>query len=229
MLLKNNDAGIEYLLQKPHCNDQKKNKKIAFLLHGFAQRASHMMNMVGKQISKEIPNTYVCSINGFHACKGYEGKKRYDWLRYDGYNWDKDSIQFTANKTAKILEVFIDHALEEYDLEYKDFVLVGFSQGTRVSLHTALRLKNSCAGVLGFSGALSLPEMLSKEVVSRPPVCLIHGDGDEVLPLTESVMAKKSLEEVGISVELEIIEDLGHTVNEKALNKGLEFLRKVLS
>ncbi|MEQ9115877.1 MAG: prolyl oligopeptidase family serine peptidase [Rickettsiales bacterium] len=224
MLLKDRD--VEYLLIRPKVPDR---CKIVFLLHGFAQRASHMMNLIGKSIAKNIPNAYICSINGFHKCKGFEDRRRYDWLRYDGKIWDKNAIQHTANKTSILLTGFIEDRLKEFNLAYKDFAFVGFSQGTRVSLHVALRMNQKCAGVLGYSGALSLPGMIADELKSKPQILLIHGDNDKILQPSESILAANLLRNLGVQVDVNILQNLEHTINKDGVELGIKFLRKIFS
>src|SRR5690606_27915879 len=81
------------------------------------------------------------------------------------------------------LNAFIDRVLAEEGLGPEALALVGFSQGTMMSLHVAPRRPVPVAAVVGFSGRLLEPERLERESVSKPPVLLVHGDGDEMVPV----------------------------------------------
>src|SRR5690606_31804003 len=93
--------------------------------------------------------------------------------------------------------------------------LIGFSQGTMMSLYTAPRRKNACACIIGFSGALIAPELLKQEATSRPPVTLVHGTADMVVPFQAMGMAKQGLEEAGIAVEAHERPGLGHGIDHR--------------
>ena len=83
---------------------------------------------------------------------------------------------------APILDGFLDAELEKAGLTAERLALVGFSQGTMMALHVGLRRAAAPSAIVGFSGALLAPELLPGEIVSRPPVVLIHGAADEVVP-----------------------------------------------
>ena len=96
------------------------------------------------------------------------------------------------------LDAFIDRVLADEGLDPGRLILFGFSQGTMMSLHVAPRRPAPVAGVVGFSGRLLVPERLKGETVSRPPVLLLHGDADEMVPpaslpeATETLQAQAS-------------------------------------
>src|SRR6201997_5344382 len=92
------------------------------------------------------------------------------------------SILAGVRAAAPILDAFIDDALEARNLEESRLALVGFSQGTMMSLYVGLRRAKALAGIVGFSGALIGSETLPQDIRSRPPVLLIHGDSDEIVP-----------------------------------------------
>ncbi len=201
-------------------------QKLVFLFHGYAQRASYMNNVLAAKMRPHLPKVKFISVNGLHECKGYEGKGRYDWLRYNGSEWNPDVIRIVAADISKIIEDFIYKKTEEHGLTVSDIAMIGFSQGTRVCLHTSLRMQKCCACVIGYSGALSLPELITAELVSRPDIMLIHGYEDEVLPYTESLRAQKVLLEHDINVEVKLIKELEHKIGVEATDVGLEFLKK---
>jgi phospholipase/carboxylesterase len=129
---------------------------------------------------------------------------------------------------APILDAYINIELTKRGLDDARLALVGFSQGTMAALHVALRRAKPCAGVLGFSGRLIGEETLAGEIGSRPPVLLIHGTADEVLPIQSMREAKDRLEALGIAVEAHERPGLGHGIDEFGLAAGMRFLVRVL-
>ena len=81
-----------------------------------------------------------------------------------------------------VRRIFFHKTMAGYGLDESKTVLVGFSQGTMMALHVGLRRAKQLAGIVGFSGMLAAPDALGAEIKSRPPVLLLHGDSDEMLP-----------------------------------------------
>jgi len=73
--------------------------------------------------------------------------------------------------------------------------------------------------IVGFSGALPGAESLGAEIRSRPPVCLIHGDADPVVPHDLGLMAQGRLEALGVAVAFHTSRGAGHSI----APDGLEF------
>ncbi len=128
--------------------------------------------------------------------------------------------------SAAMLDGFLDEALAARGLDGGRLALVGFSQGTMMSLYTGLRRAVAPAGIVGFSGALVGADTLPQEIRARPPVLLVHGDADEVVPAQDMPLAVKALEAAGVKVESLIRPGLGHGIDEEGLKRGGAFLRR---
>jgi phospholipase/carboxylesterase len=128
--------------------------------------------------------------------------------------------------TAPTLDAFIDGALAARNLDDRKLALVGFSQGTMMSLYVGLRRANPAAAILGYSGALVGAELLAQEIRSRPPVLLVHGDADEIVPPMMLPHAVEALRAARVPVEDLTCPGLGHGIDEAGLRRGGEFLRK---
>ena len=126
------------------------------------------------------------------------------------------------------LQVFIKARLEEEGLSEDRLVLFGFSQGTMMSLHIAPRMSEAVAAVVGFSGRLLEPEHLADEVVSKPPVLLIHGDVDEVVPPESLPQAGEALTSAGFEVYAHVMKGTGHGIAQDGLSVALAFMREKL-
>ena len=135
------------------------------------------------------------------------------------------------NEAAPILERFLDAELKRRDLPPSALALVGFSQGTMMSLHVGLRRPAAPVGIVGYSGMLVMPEdvdveSFTAEIRSKPPVLLIHGDTDQLIPVQALFHAAQSLAALGIPAQWHISSGVGHGIDQEGLRQGGEFLAK---
>jgi len=133
-------------------------------------------------------------------------------------------IEAGIRAVAPVLDTFIDAELARAGLGAERLALVGFSQGTMMSLFLAPRRAPAAAAVLGYSGALRGAERLAMETVSRPPVMLIHGSADEVVPAGALAEAEAGLLAAGFAVSTHLRPGLGHGIDEEGLALGGRFL-----
>lgn len=124
------------------------------------------------------------------------------------------------------LNAFLDALMVDEDLLPEQVALVGFSQGTMMSLHVGPRREDELAGIVGFSGRLLAPESLADEFQSKPPILLIHGDQDDVVPVQSLPEAAEALQEAGFKeVFAHIMEGTAHGIAPDGLGVALAFLR----
>ncbi|HZH25693.1 MAG TPA: alpha/beta fold hydrolase [Azospirillaceae bacterium] len=149
-----------------------------------------------------------------------------------GYQWfslqDRTPARILAGvqAAAPMLDAFLDELLESYRLGPERLALVGFSQGTMMAMHVAMRRDKPVAGVVGFSGALVGAELLAEDIRSRPPVLLVHGDADQIVPVQASRLALGALEAAGIKARLVVRPGLPHSIDGVGLTEGAAFLRE---
>ena len=134
-----------------------------------------------------------------------------------------------AASAAPALDAFITQELERTGLSSDRLLLVGFSQGTMMALHVGLRRPEPVAGIVGISGMLVAPELLEAEIRTRPPVLLIHGTADDVVPFRSMDSASAALSGVGIPVDTHVSPGLGHTIGQDGLAAATAFARRVLA
>lgn len=126
---------------------------------------------------------------------------------------------------APILNHYIDHLLAIFGLAEENMALIGFSQGTMMSLYVGLRRARPLAGIVGYSGMLVGPDLLASEIRSRPPVLLVHGDADGILPVESLPQAEKALKANNVPVEAHVRPGLAHGIDEEGIRLGQEFLK----
>lgn len=191
-------------------------KRLVILLHGLGSDGNDLIGLA-PLLKDALPDTQFVSPNAPFPC---------DMAPY-GYQWfslqDRHPAAMLAGvqKAEPIVNGFIDAQRDRFKLEDKDVALVGFSQGTMTSLHVAPRRAKPLAGVVGFSGAL-----IAVESVSTPPICLIHGEQDDVVPFPAMAHAEKALKAAGISVETHARPYLPHSIDPEGLDIAQKFLRK---
>ena len=138
-----------------------------------------------------------------------------------------------VNAAAPILDAFLDAELKRRNLPPSKLALVGFSQGTMMSLHVGLRRAVPPAAIVGFSGMLVVPEdvdpeRFAGEIRARPPVLLVHGDQDQLIPVQAVFHAAQGLSALDLSVEWHISAGIGHGIDQEGLRHGGEFLARRL-
>jgi phospholipase/carboxylesterase len=119
---------------------------------------------------------------------------------------------------------YLDAVLETRALTAADVALVGFSQGTMLSLHCALRRKSPVAALVGFSGMLVAPDRLIGEITARPPVLLIHGEQDPVVPFEAMGLAARTLEALAVPTLALARPGLDHSIDDEGLAASIRFV-----
>lgn len=153
-----------------------------------------------------------------------------------GHQWfslqDRDPHKIAAGiaQAFPLLSDFIADMSAQYNVPFDRIALVGFSQGTMMSLYTAPRFKHKLAGVLGYSGALFGEDGFADGAASRRlPISLVHGTADDVVPFGAMGHAEQALQGAGFEVESLACPGLGHSIDEAGLRAGGSFLARVLA
>jgi phospholipase/carboxylesterase len=200
-----------------------KPRRLVLLLHGLGADGNDLIGLA-PYWAPRLADAEFLSPNAPFPC---------DFAPY-GYQWysiqdhSPEMQQAGVRAAAPILDAFIDEALAARGLEARDLALVGFSQGTVMALFVGLRRPRPVAGILGFSGRLVAPELLAAELRSRPPVLLVHGTEDPLIPHAEMAAAARALEAAGVPVETLTCPGIGHSIDEQGLARGGRFLAEVL-
>jgi phospholipase/carboxylesterase len=135
-----------------------------------------------------------------------------------------------ADRTPARLETGLRHAAGILgDFTHAKLAELGFSQGAMVALFAGLRgAVPAPACILAYSGALLAPESFTGEVTARPPVLLVHGEADEVVPAMASRQAARAFQAEAVPHELLLRPDLGHGLDDAGLAAGTALLVRSL-
>lgn len=193
-----------------------KPKQLVVMLHGLGADGNDLIGLV-PLFSAALPHAHFISPNAPFACD--MAPYGYQWFSLR--DWSPQAMLKGAHEAAPLLNVFIDSQLKRFSLPEEKLALVGFSQGCMMSLYVALRRSQSCAGVVGFSGALIGEE----GITAKPPVCLIHGSDDTVVPFGAMGLAEAMLKHFGVAVETHKRPNLGHGIDPKGIEIASAFLK----
>ena len=130
-----------------------------------------------------------------------------------------------------MLDQFLDAELARRKLPPTALALVGFSQGTMMALHVGLRRAVPPAAIVGYSGIFVLPdkakaEAVAGEIKGKPPVLLIHGDQDDLIPVQALMQGSQDLASLGVPVEWHVSSGIGHGIDQEGLRHGGMFLAR---
>ncbi|ODN72059.1 alpha/beta hydrolase [Methylobrevis pamukkalensis] len=192
---------------------------LVIFLHGYGADGNDLIDL-GRAFQPHLPNVAFVSPHAPQPCAMAPMGRQWFHLTLR----DPDEYRTGALESAPALDAFIDAERDRLKIADDRIVLVGFSQGTMMALHVGLRRKAALGGIVGYSGALAGPEHLS-EVTSHPPITLIHGDRDEVLPIDCLHEAVAALGAADIPVEFHVCPGLAHGIDQRGLALGLAAIR----
>ena len=199
-------------------------QQLVVFAHGYGADGNDLIGLA-PYFAQVAPDAAFISPNAPYRCAG--SPFGYQW--YDVWMQDRAQRLEAIRSTAAIFDNFLTEQLARRNLTEDRLVLVGFSQGTMMSLFVAPRRERAVAGIVGYSGRMEAPQLLADEIRSKPPVVLVHGDSDEMLPVAEMATAAAALEACGVEVETHVRPGLGHGIDENGILIGLEFTRRVLT
>jgi phospholipase/carboxylesterase len=198
-----------------------KPKKLVIFLHGYGSNGDDLITLA-HHFKQAVPDSCFISPNAPFPCAG--APFGFQW--FDLSVFQDEFLLKGLNSAVPILENFIKEQLARFSLQMKDLILIGFSQGTMMALHSAIRLDEKIAGVVGFSGGCVTSD-LTHELKSKPKILLIHGTDDEVVPSQRSINSVAELEKYGVDAQVELLDNLGHSIDLRSLNFATKFLQRI--
>lgn len=201
-------------------------KRLVVFLHGYGADGNDLIE-IGRAWQPLLPDTAFVSPHAPQPCAGAPMGRQWFALTFR----DPDERWNGVNAAAPILNRFLDAELARRKLPPSALALVGFSQGTMMALHVGLRRAVAPAAIVGYSGLFVLPNgaepaAVAAEIKSRPPVLLIHGDQDELIPVQALFHATQALAALEIPAEWHVSAGIGHGIDQEGLRQGGEFLAR---
>ncbi len=199
---------------------------LVVFLHGYGADGADLLGLADP-LAPHLPDTLFLAPDAPEPCSGNPYGRQWfpiPWL--DGSS-ETAAMQGLA-QASDDLNVFLDERLAVAGLGADRLALVGFSQGSMMALQIGPRRPHPIAGIVAFSGRLLQPESLAREAISKPPVLLVHGDADPVVPFADMGMAGQALTAAGFETYGHVSKGTGHGIAPDGLSVALQFLVKRL-
>ncbi len=193
--------------------------RLVVFCHGYGADGNDLIGL-GQHWQRLLPSAAFASPHAPERCA----------MSPMGYQWfgitrlQPEEMQRGVERAGPVLEAFVDAELGRLNLDASRLAFVGFSQGTMMALHVGLRRKVSPVAIVGFSGMLPGADILPQQIVSRPPVLLIHGDADEVIPVQALHASANGLGAAGVNVQWHVSRGIGHGIAPDGLELAGKFL-----
>lgn len=198
-------------------------RSIVVFVHGYGADGADLLGL-GDALAPHLPDTVFLAPDAPQPCAG--NPFGYQWFPIpwlDGSS--EEAAQEGMAASVALFNAFVDARLAEEGLGAGALALVGFSQGAMMSLHVAPRRAEAVAGVVAISGRLLVPERLVAEAVVKPPILLVHGDQDPVVPFEDMGLAGDALVSAGFETYGHVMQGTGHGIAPDGLGVALQFLK----
>ncbi|MES2493010.1 MAG: dienelactone hydrolase family protein [Pseudomonadota bacterium] len=199
-----------------------KPRQIVLLLHGFGSSGSDMISLAPSW-QQHMPEALFLAPHAPQRCGMVAG---YQWWALSDLL--PAALARGAASAAPVIDSFIDRKLDQYGLGEGELAIVGFSQGAMMALHVGLRRKRVISAIVGYSGMLAGAPQLKHEITARPPVLLVHGTHDPVVPVAAVHDAERALKLLDVDVTTHVSSGVGHSVDPVGLRLGCEFVVRAL-
>jgi len=192
-------------------------RQLVVFLHGYGADGNDLIG-IGQQWQNYLPDAAFAAPHAPQPCSMGAGRQWFALtMRDHAERWNG------VQAAGPGLDEFLDAELVRLGLDDASLALVGFSQGSMLALHVGLRRKRAPAAVIAYSGTLEGAEHL-KETHARPPLLLVHGDQDEVVPVEALFDAANGFAAAGIPAQWHLSHGVGHGIDQQGLTHGLLFL-----
>ena len=198
-------------------------KQLVMFLHGLGADGHDLIGLA-PEMADALPDAQFISPDAPYPCDMAPTGKQWFSLQ----SRETAHMKTGVDAAAPLLNQYIDKILEEYNLNIEQLFVVGFSQGTMMALHTLLTRAHACGAIVGFSGAIIASRDFVSTVTARPPVCLIHGEMDDVVQFAAMPDAQGALNKADVEVEAHPQPNLGHSINPQGLQAAIAFIQKYI-
>ena len=201
-------------------------KRLVVFLHGYGADGNDLIE-IGRAWQGLLPDTTFVSPHAPEPC----GQAPMGRQWFPLFTRSTDERWTGVNSAGPVLEHFLDAELTRRKLPPSALALVGFSQGTMMALHVGLRRAAPPAAIVGYSGLFVLPDKaepaaVAAEIKSKPPVLLIHGDRDDLIPPQALFHATQALAALDVPCEWHMSQGVGHGIDQEGMRHGGEFLAR---
>ena len=200
-----------------------KPKQVIILCHGYGGDGKDISSLAINW-RRFLPEAIFLCPDGPEVCA--ISSQGYQWF---DLNVEKEETILEKSLIAEEkLSLFIDQVLDNLQLDSDSLSLVGFSQGTMISIQTALKKTKKINCLIGYSGKLINQKHLSNNIKSKPKIFLMHGANDTIVSPVYLLEAKEYLTDKKIKVKTKLFKNCEHKIPVDGVSLGLAFLIKNL-
>ena len=199
-------------------------KQAVVLLHGYGSDGNDLIGLA-PQWQSLLPDAVFISPNGPDACRQFASGFQWFDVSFDGDRLAKRQLGVVGARP--VLVEFLEDLWSQSEITPENTILAGFSQGAMMALHVGLSMDRPLMGIIAFSGAFLPPDDFGTAPLAKSPVCLIHGDMDEVVDPEHSADADVALRLAGYDVSYHVSEGVGHGIAPDGLDFATAFIRKI--
>jgi phospholipase/carboxylesterase len=194
--------------------------KLVIILHGLGASGNDLIG-IGHLWGRSLPEAEFVAYDAPFVYPPFPSGKQW----FDMEDRRPDVVNEALRSVSRTLFDSIDAELARLGLEDDDLAITGFSQGAMLALFAGLRRPKRPAALIGYSGALLVPEVLPFDITVRPPVLLIHGEADSVVPASATRDAAEALRDSAVTVHAHVAPGLEHTIDQQGIDLGASFLQ----
>lgn len=203
----------QIIVQQP---EQRANQLI-LLFHGVGDNPTSM-GEVGKFFAISFPQAQVISVGSPDVCDFGRG---FQWFSVQGVTEQNRQSRIDAAMPA-FIEIVRDWQ-QKTGVSPEHTTLVGFSQGTIMSLESTKVEEHLASRIIAFSGRFAnLPE---KAIAAGTVVHFIHGEQDPVINPFQSKSAAERLKSLGCDCTLNIQSGMAHGLDSHMINTAIAHLQ----
>ena len=197
-----------------------KPKNAVILCHGYGGDGKDI-SILANYWKNYLPETMFLCPDAPEKCA--VSSQGFQW--FDLMDQTKEQILSKSLIAENILTKYIENVCKEFDLLFDKISLCGFSQGCMISLQTGIKSKQKLNSILGYSGKIIDKNHLEKNINSKPKVLLMHGDKDEIVPVSSLLEAKEFFNKIDYKIQTKIFKNCEHRIPQEGSSMGLEFLK----
>jgi phospholipase/carboxylesterase len=198
-------------------------RQLVVLCHGVGADAHDLIDLAPSW-AHALPDAVFCSVNAPETHVSGFGRQ---W--WDVGDRSPARMEAGVRRAAAALSAFVAGEVSRHGLPEGAYALMGFSQGAMTVLFSGLRMTPAPRAILAFSGGLIAPEKLPAEMTNRTPVLLVHGEADDVVPVTRSRDAEAALRAAGVPVEATYVPRLAHGIDDTGITMGALALQRAFA
>ena len=196
-------------------------RSLLVFIHGYGANGADLIGL-SDALDDILPDTHFLSPDGPDPCLVNPGGRQWFPVSFIDGSTEAQS-QNSARRSLLLLSKFLNQEMKRHGVAADMTALFGFSQGAALALHLATQFSPQLSCVAGFSGRLLRDTEIGEEVLSRPPVLLVHGDSDNVIPAEKTHQAEAALSRAGVAVRTHISPETGHGIAPCGINEARRF------